>query len=251
MIMAAFVTVLLRILLVLLGLLLLWVIVLAVSALFVNPNREYDRNSPYYRLLLNTATAFTVHLLGIHVEISGLEKLPESGPFLLVGNHRSNFDPILTWYALKDRNLAFISKPENFRIPLFGRIIRRCCFLPIDREDPRNAIRTIHKSSKLLKKGQVNIAVYPEGTRSKDGTLLPFHNGVFKIALKADAPIVILAIQGTETIHKNWFRRHSHVRLTVVDVLPAESIRECRTAEIGDRVRDALTGALGLRKEAT
>lgn len=232
------------------GLLLIWLAVLAVSALLVKPRKEYDTCSPYYRFLLDSATGFSMKLLGICVQVEGEERLPETGRFLLVGNHRSNFDPIVTWYALENKNLAFISKPENFRIPIFGRIIRRCGFLPIDRENPRNAFSTIHKAAKLLKKDQVCIGVYPEGTRSKEGILLPFHNGVFKIAQKANVPIVVVAIQGTEQIHKNIFRRRSHVRLTIADVISPEEVSKSRTAEIGQRVENTLSNMLA-DKEGT
>ncbi len=227
-----------------LGCFLLWVMVLFLSSLFVDPNSEYGENSPYYRFLLNGATALAVRVLGIHMHTAGLEKLPIEGRFLLVGNHRSNFDPILTWYVLKDRELAFISKPENFHIPIFGRIIRKCCFLPIDRKDPRNAVRTISSASDLLKNDSVSIAVYPEGTRSKERVLLPFHNGVFKIAHNANVPIVVAAISGTENIHRNYLRRRSDVFFSIVDVIPAEFAASSSTAAIGDRVRGGLEAAL-------
>lgn len=218
----------------------LWLIVLAVSALLVSPDKEYEKNSPYYRFLLNSSTAVAVRLFGIRLHTEGLEKIPAEGRFLLVGNHRSNFDPILTWYVLKKYQLAFISKPENFRIPIFGRLIRKCCFLPIDRENPRNAISTVHKAAKLLKKDSVSVCVYPEGTRSKSGELLPFHNGVFKIAQKAQTPIVVLSVSGTEKIHKNYLRRKTDVYLRIVDVIPAQTVTESHTAALGERVRQAL-----------
>lgn len=229
---------------ILLGLLLLWILVLAVSVLFVNPDSEYDKNSPYFRFHLNCATFLVVKLFGVKIRVEGLEKLPKEGRFLLVGNHRSSFDPILTWYVLRKQDLAFVSKPENFRIPLFGRVIQKCCFLPIDRENPRNAIRTINKAAKLLKKDRVSVGIYPEGTRSKDCTLLPFHNGVFKIAQKAQVPIVVVAVSGTENIHKNCFRRKTPVTLAFVDVLDTEAVQESRTADIGARVRWDLEEAL-------
>lgn len=232
----------------LLGLGVLAVIFLGICALLVR-QKEYMTHSRFYRGLLNGATAFSLWLLGIHVHIRGLEKLPE-GRFLLVGNHRSNFDPIVTWYALKKCDLAFLSKEENFRIPIFGRIIRRCCFLPIDRQDPRKALTAINQAAALLAGNQVSIGVYPEGTRSKEGVLLPFHNGVFKIAKKAGVPIVAVAVQGTETIHKNYFRRSSYVRLEIADVLPEDYVAQSRIAEIGQRVRTSLEDALTDRKEA-
>lgn len=226
------------------GVVVLWFLLLGIAAIFINPEKEYEKNSRFCRFLLNGSTAVAMKLLRIHVHVSGLEKLPE-GRFLLVGNHRSNFDPIVTWYVLKKQDLAFISKPENFGIPLFGRIIRKCGFLPIDREDPRKAVSTICKASKLLKKDQVSMGVYPEGTRSKDGRLLPFHNGVFKIAQKAEVPIVVLAVQGTESIHRNWYRRKSHVWLDIVKVIPVEEVRESRTQVIGQSVYEVLNNQFG------
>lgn len=223
---------------------LVYLLLLGISALLVDEKREYGHDSPFYRALLYSATTCCVKLLRIHIHTAGTEKLPKDGRFLLVSNHRSNFDPILTWHVLKDRNLAFISKAENFRIPIFGRIIRRCCFLAIDRENPRNAIRTIDKAAELIEKDEVSIAVYPEGTRSKECVLLPFHNGVFKIAQKANVPIVVAAIQGTEQIHKNWLRRPSDIRFEIIETLPANYVKLNRTAAIGDRVRSDLTKAL-------
>lgn len=240
--------VLLWLLAALLGLALAYIALLAISALLVDKGREYDKDSPFYRFLLYSATGFSVKLLGIHIKVTGLEKLPGEGRFLLVSNHRSNFDPILTWQVLKKQNLAFVSKEENFHIPIFGRIIRRCCFLAIDRENPRSALTTINKAAKLLEDDQVSIGVYPEGTRSKDCTLLPFHNGVFKIAQKAEVPVVVAAIRGTEDIHKNWFRRPSQVQLDILDVLPAEYVKENRTSVIGQRVSDTLHDALEEKK---
>ena len=170
------------------------------------------------------------------LETSGLEKIPQDQKMLFVGNHRSNFDPILTWYALKESQLAFISKEENFHVPLFGRIIRRCCFMAIDRENPKNAMKTILKAAELLKKKEVSVAVYPEGTRSKTCELLPFHNGVFKIAQRAEVPIVVVAVRGTENIHKNYIRHRSDVWIDIIDVLSAEEINGSRSKDIGDRV---------------
>ena len=228
----------------LLGVSLCYILLLGTAALLVDTNREYPTDSPFYRMLLYSATACAIRLLHIHINVRGTEKLPSSGRFLLVCNHRSNFDPILTWQILRKYNLAFVSKPENFHIPIFGRLIRRCCFLAIDRENPKNALLTIQKAAELLERDAVNVAIYPEGTRSKNCVLLPFHNGVFKIAQKAGVPIAVAAIQGTEQIHKNWYRRSTQVQFDIIETIPAAFVTESRTAVIGQRVLDDLTQVL-------
>lgn len=229
--------ILLYILGMLLALLLLYILFLGICCLLVDPSKEYEKNSPFYRFLLDSATAAAMKLLRIRVHVSGIEKIPKDTKVLFVSNHRSNFDPIITWYILKKWKIAFISKPSNFKIPFFGRIIRKCGFMPIDRENPRNAIITINKAAKLLKKQEVSIGIYPEGTRSKHGRLLPFHNGVFKIAQKAETAIVVLCMTGTEKISKRTPFRRTDVYLDVLEVFSAQGIKETKTEMIGMAVR--------------
>ena len=112
--------------------------------------------------------------------------------------------------------------------------------MPIDRENPRNAIVTINRAAKLLKKQEVSVGIYPEGTRSKSGELLPFHNGVFKIAQKANAPIAVLSVNGTERIAKNIPFRKTDVYLDVLEVIPAEDVAATKTEILGQRVREKL-----------
>ena len=221
----------------LLALLLLYILFLGICCLFIDPDKAYEKNSPFYRFLLDSATAAAMKLLRIRVHVSGIEKIPKNTKVLFVSNHRSNFDPIITWYILKKWKIAFVSKPSNFKIPFFGRIIRKCCFMPIDRENPRNAIVTINKAAKLLKKQEVSIGIYPEGTRSKNGQLLPFHNGVFKIAQKAEAAMVVLCVTGTEKISKQTPFRRTDVYLDVLEVFSAQGIKETKTEMIGTAVR--------------
>ena len=220
-----------------LALLLMYLLFIGVCCLLVNPEKEYGKNSPFYRFLLDSATAMVMKLLRIRVHVNGVEKIPKDTKVLFVSNHRSNFDPIVTWYALKKWKIAFVSKPSNFKIPFFGRIIRKCCFMSIDRENPRNAIVTINKAAKLLKKQEVSIGIYPEGTRSKSCELLPFHNGVFKIAPKAETPIVVLCVTGTEKISKRTPFRRSDVYLDVLEVFSGANIKETKTEMIGTTVR--------------
>ncbi len=220
-----------------------YILLLGIAALAVDPKREYEKESRFYRWLLNSATAVGLRVCRVKLHTEGLEALPEE-PFLLVSNHRSNFDPIVTWYALRERRMAFVSKEANFRIPIFGRLIRRCCFLAIDRENPRNALTCVKEAAALLARGENCVGIYPEGTRSKQCVLLEFHNSVFKIAQYAHAPIVVLTVEGTEKIHKNVPWRRTEVTLRVAAVIPAEELEGRRTAEIGARVREAMRQTL-------
>ena len=238
-----------RILLVLLAAFAVYVVIMTISAYAVAPV-EYTRDSSYYRFLLNLSLAMLFFIARINIETEGLENVPEGTRFLLVSNHRSKFDPMAAWIVFNKYNLGFISKEKNFHIPWFGRIIRKCCCLAIDRENPRNARVTVEKAADLLKNDAVSVGVYPEGTRSFTGELLPFHNGMFKIAQKSEVPIVVITVQGTENIHKNDIRRRTDVKLKVVDVISAAEVREsCGTAILGARVRAAMKNSLEPQEE--
>lgn len=228
-----------------LSLALLYVIVVFVSAALVNPDKEYEKHSGYYRWLLNSATWFAVRGARIKLHANGVEKIPK-GRFLVVGNHLSNWDPILTWSVMPGAKLSFISKEGNFHIPAFGRIIRRCCFKVIDRGDARESLKTLHRAAEMIRKDEVNYGIYPEGTRNREPEkgLLPFHNGVFKIAQQANVPIVVVAVRGTEKVAGNFPWHKTDVYLDICDVIPPEEHVKSRTQEIGARVEADLKAVL-------
>ena len=225
------------------GVVFAYILLLIISALLVNMKKEYRQESKFYRFLLNSATFFATKLIRIKLHVTGKELLPETR-FLMVSNHRSKFDPILSWLVFGDCQIAFISKPENFKVPVFGRLIHRLCFMPIDRENPRNAVKTINRAVDLISRDVATVAVYPEGTRNYGEGLLPFHNAMFKIAQKAHVPLVILTVRNTYDIQKNYPLRRSHVYIDVARVLDADEVKKTKTAVLGESVREIMLTSL-------
>lgn len=223
------------ILLILLAVLLLPFLFLFVCGLFVDTKKQYERDSRFYRALLDGSTTVILWCLGVRYNITGEEKFPESGNFLFISNHRSNYDPIIQWTVFKRYKLSFISKNENFRIPMYGRIIHRCCFMPIDRQSPRKAMETVNRAAKLLRETENSVGVYPEGKRSKECRLLPFHSGVLKTAQKAGKPIVVSTIEGTENIFRNIKRfRKTVVTIKILETIDADRVKSEKTTELSD-----------------
>ena len=103
---------------------------------FVNTKKEYTTFSKFYYYNLVQATRMLCWCAGCSIQFTGKEKLPE-GKCLFVSNHRSNFDPMLVWLKCTSHMPAFVTKEGNFHIPIFGRMLRKCCFLKIDRDNPR------------------------------------------------------------------------------------------------------------------
>ena len=215
-------------------------LLLFISSCLVDTKRLYTKHSGYYRWLLVSSTWHLIFVGRVRFHTKGMEKIPKDQRFLLVCNHRSKLDPITSWFLLQDYDLAFISKEENFHVPCWGRLIRRCCFLPIDRENPRNAMKTIDMAADLIKDDQVSIAVYPEGTRNFGEGLLPFHNGIFKIAQKANVPVVICGMKGAEKMPKNFPFHGTDIYFEVLDVMTAEQVKATRSNDIGEHARNLM-----------
>lgn len=208
---------------------------LFICGLFVDTKKQYDRDSRFYRALLDGSTTFILWCLGVRYNIIGEERFPPSGNFLFISNHRSNYDPIIQWTVFKRYKLSFISKKENFRIPMYGRIIHRCCFMPIDRKSPRKAMETVNRAARLLNETENSVGVYPEGKRSKECKLLPFHSGVLKTAQKAGKPIVVSTIEGTENIFRNIKRlRKTVVTIRILETIDADRVRSLKTSELSE-----------------
>lgn len=226
---------------------LLYVLMLVFCAYcLVDRKKQYTTYNRFYRFLLYSATAIGMKIMRLKFEVTGREKLPE-GRFLLISNHRSNYDPLVTWHCFRKSELAFISKPENFKIPIFGRLIHRCGFMPIDRENPRNAAKTLIVATKLIKSDEFSVAVYPEGTRSKGTELLPFHSGVIKIAQKAEVPLVIMSVAGTEKIVKNYPWRSTTIYLDILETVPYEALKGKHTTDLGDYAYELMKQKLSER----
>ena len=221
------------------GIILLDIVFLGVLALAVK-NENYDKPSGFYGAVYAFHYKLALFLCNIKTVVKGKEKLENvSGKFLLVGNHRSNYDPFITVKALK-KDIAFISKPENFRVPFFGRIVKKCCYMSIDRENPKNAIKTINRAAGLIKNGTISVGVYPEGKRSKGKEMLAFHDGVFKIAQKAECPIAVVAISGTEKIRKRTPFLRTKVTLEIAGVIPPENFSGLSSHDISSEIYDLI-----------
>lgn len=149
----------------------------------------------YLTELSNKWSNTLLKLAGIEVVVKGKENLPEESNVLFVSNHQGNFDIPILLSALNQR-VAFIAKKEIKKMPFIGEWmdIVNCIF--IDREDVRQSVRAINKGAKQIKNGQAMV-VFPEGTRSKDGQLNDFKAGSLKLAVKADAKIIPVTINGS------------------------------------------------------
>ncbi len=136
-----------------------------------------------------------VGLAGGRVEVSGLENLPSSGGVLFVANHQGAFD-ILLLIGFIPGLKGFVSKKENFRLPIVSIWMKLLGCIVIDRNDLRQSVQAIARGVRDLQAGR-SLVIFPEGTRSKSGQLNPFKDGSFKLATRSGAAIVPVTIDGS------------------------------------------------------
>jgi 1-acyl-sn-glycerol-3-phosphate acyltransferase len=143
-------------------------------------------------------------LAGARVETVGLDRLDLSRNYIFMANHVSNADPPLLVPALPRRTSVLVKK-ELFRVPLLGRAMRMARLVAIDRANKEAAIASVRRAGEVLHSG-LDMTVFPEGTRSRDGRLLPFKKGPFYMAIETGVPIVPVTILGTlEILPKGRF----------------------------------------------
>ena len=156
-------------------------------------------------------------LAGIRVKVNGTENIPRERSAVYIANHQSHFD-ILALYASLPIQFRWMAKQELFDIPLFGMAMRRSGYIAIDRSDRRKSMQSMIAAAQRIQDG-TSVIVFPEGTRTNDGRLQSFKKGGFIIALKAQAPLVPVAINGSFALLP---RGRTAIRpgLIEIDILP-------------------------------
>lgn len=229
-----------------LGLVLLAFLFLCALCAAVDMDKPQEEDSRFYRFFMYLYIEALISLVGLKVETSGLEKTPADGRFLLVCNHQNESDPGILMHFFRNSQMAFISKKENAGMFAVGKFMHMTLCQMIDRENDREALKTILKCIQLLKNDQVSIGVFPEGGIKVYGKLSRFRSGVFKIAQKAGVPIVVCTLKGTDVLFHNIKRlKRTCVRLHLVDVIPPEELKGQTTVDIADRVYRMMLADLG------
>ena len=150
----------------------------------------------------------------MEVTVIGEENIPDEA-VLFIGNHRSYFDILLTYSRCK-RLTGYVAKKEMEKIPLLSTWMRFVYCLFLDRDNPKEGLKTILKAIDYIKKG-ISICIFPEGTRNtgEELSMLPFKEGAFKIATKTGCPIIPISMNNTSDIFENHMPRIKKVHVVL------------------------------------
>ncbi len=209
-----------------------------VTTLFDGSGRAYAWHA---RLWARLALALNL----VRVSVSGTGNVP-AGPAIFMSNHQSNFD-ILALLSSMPCQLHWIAKKELFDIPVFGPSMRRGGYIPLDRGDGRKALRSVDEAAATIRNGK-SVVMFPEGTRSRDGNLLPFKRGGFILARKAGVPVIPVTINGSGKINPpNRIRLYSgdiQMVLHPAVIIPDGLSRNEAESWMMEQVRNTIESAL-------
>jgi 1-acyl-sn-glycerol-3-phosphate acyltransferase len=229
-----------------LGLLILSLLFFLIAGLCIDTRKPQLHDSKFYRTLMRLYISAVKTAIRLRIHTEGLEKLPKDGRFLLVCNHTSLADPVILLHCLADSQLAFISKRENATMFLVGKAMHKILCQTINRENDREALKTILKCIQLLKDDEVSIAVFPEGYIHADLKLHRFRSGVFKIAQKTQVPIVVCTLFNTPQVFENLPKlKPTDVQLHLLDVIQPEQYAGMTTVALGNWVYEMMAKDLG------
>jgi 1-acyl-sn-glycerol-3-phosphate acyltransferase len=176
----------------------------------------------------------------VHVNITGLEHIPAGRSCILMANHQSNFDiPVLL--GRLPVQFRWLAKEELFKIPIFGRGMRGCGYISIDRTNRKLAFESLKEAARKIREG-VSVMIFPEGTRSMDGKIRPFKKGGFVLSVDAGVPIVPIIIHGTRAIMPKGrlMIRSQDVRMEVLAPINTSAYTRKTKDELMEKVRTAI-----------
>ena len=227
-----------------LGLVIIHILFTVIWILTIRTDRPVKKR-PAFRKWINLTVPLLMKLVRVSVNASGTEKVPEDGRFLFVCNHQHDLDPVMMLSVFPDYDIGFIGKKEIYKtMPIISKAMHGLCGLPIDRENNREAAKTVIEAVHILKEGKASIGLFPEGYTSKSCELLPLRNGSLKIATKAKAPIVVCVLNNTRSIQKRMFLRHTEIEFRVLSVITPEEYEGMNTNELGDIIHSQMKTAL-------
>ena len=225
------------------GVILLFILFIWIySLIFISRKKKYEMND-FKAFITWLAAQFVCNIFRVKVITIDKDKMPESNQALIVSNHQSILDPLIMISLFRKKAFSFIMKQEVLSYPAVGRWLYGCGFIPLDRDNNRNGLESIVLASKKVAKGNA-VCVFPEGTRNKNGSLIEFRPGVFKIAQRSKSPIVVTVIDNVYRAKKRFPFRSTKVLFKVVEVIPYEEIKDQTTQEIAQRVHKLMADSL-------
>ena len=226
--------------------LLVFLMILAMCAV-VDLEKEELKDHRFYRAVMYMVADAAYTVLQVRIHCQGMDKIPADGRVLLVCNHLDNIDPVIIMHQVKKKQkLAFIAKREVADMFVVGKFMHKMLCQRINRENDREALKTILKCIQIIKEDKASIAVFPEGGIKGGNVLHPFRHGVFKIAQRTNVPVVVCTVWGTQNVFHNGLRlKPTDVDFHVLGVIRPEEYQGLTAVELGKIAYNMMAEDLG------
>lgn len=192
---------------------------------------------------------FGAWMVGVRWETVGRDRLHPQRTYIFMANHQSNIDPPV-FVPLIGRRVFVLVKKELFRVPIFGYAMRRAQFIAVDRSNREAAVESVRQAIDELNSG-LSLMVYPEGTRSRDGRLLPFKKGPFHLAMDSGIPVVPVTIVGAHEVWPKGKLRLTPGLIRVIFHPPVDPHAHASREDLMEAVRATIDSGLPERYRAT
>jgi len=199
--------------------------------------RLLDRTGDRVLDLARAWSGWVTSFAGVKIVVENRASLDPAQPYVFMANHASSLD-IWAAFVAVPRRLRMIAKKQLARIPLFGWVMWAGRFIFIDRKNGVSARRSIEEAGNRIRNGD-SVLIFPEGTRTRDGSLGPFKKGGFHLAVRAGVPIVPLALRGTRELMPagSYLLRAGKVTAIIGEPIPTQGLSEQDRANLHERVR--------------
>jgi 1-acyl-sn-glycerol-3-phosphate acyltransferase len=178
---------------------------------------------------------------GVKVRVEGLEHVKGEGPYIFMSNHQGSFD-IFSLMAHLPFQFKWLAKKEIFSIPILGWAMTAAGYISIDREGTRETVEAMNKAARKIHDG-MSVLVFPEGSRSRDGSIQPFKKGGFSLAIKAKVPVVPMAISGSREVMppEGLAAASGEIRIRIDTPIATETYSVKEREILKEKVREAIS----------
>jgi 1-acyl-sn-glycerol-3-phosphate acyltransferase len=185
-------------------------------------------------------------IAGVRVTVEGLEKIDIQGSYVICSNHLSYMDTPVVLSSIPAQ-FRFLAKLGLFQIPFLGTHLKQAGHIPVPLEDPRAAVKTMTSAAAVIRERSISMLIFPEGGRSMDGVLQPFKEGAAYIAIKAQVPLLPIALVGTRAVMPMGspvFHPFRRVTLRIGDPIPTEGLTMRDRQELTETAREQIATML-------
>ena len=182
---------------------------------------------------------------GVRVHVEGLEQIDPNGSYVFIANHASYYDTPVALAHIPVQ-FRFLAKRGLFKIPFLGTHLNRAGHVPVPREDPRAAVKTMQTAAEKIQQKKISLLIFPEGGRTHDGVLRPFKEGGAYIAIRAGVPVVPLVLIGTRKVlpYGSGLIQPGEVTLRILKPIDTKQLSLKDRGKLTDELRNLISSNL-------